>query len=115
MNHGYRALRLDVAAALAFPDGSISAGALRGESMKGTLAVERIAGKLYTPLKAIEEMRERCRVQPSAPAPRGETPLVGHPRRGLDRPRRWTTVSPLVSAFMIVQELKERSRNNKPR
>jgi len=59
-------LRLDVAAAVAFPDGSMGASGLRLEAARGRLAVERIAGKDYTTLKAIEEMRERCRVQPKA-------------------------------------------------
>ncbi len=61
-------LRLDVAASLAFPDGSIGASGLRREARKGRLAVERIAGKDYTTLRAIEEMRELCRVQPKVPA-----------------------------------------------
>jgi len=56
-------LRLNVAAALAFPDGSITASALRREAVKGRLAIERIAGKDYTTLASIERMRELCRVQ----------------------------------------------------
>src|SRR6516164_2573505 len=70
-------LRLDVAAAIAFPDGSMTASGLRRESAKGRLAVERIAGKDFTTLQAIREMRERCRVNPKAldcgSNPSGET------------------------------------------
>src|SRR6266436_10391588 len=55
-------LRLGVAAALAFPDGSMTASGLRREGARGRLAIERIAGKDYTTLAAIEEMRALCRV-----------------------------------------------------
>ena len=43
-------LRLAVAAALAFPDGSMTASGLRRESTRGRLVIERIAGKDYTTL-----------------------------------------------------------------
>lgn len=58
-------LRLNVAAALAFPDGSMGASGLRREAARGRLVIERIAGKDYTTLQAIEDMRQLCRVQPS--------------------------------------------------
>ncbi|HQS49925.1 MAG TPA: hypothetical protein PK706_26355 [Xanthobacteraceae bacterium] len=71
-------LRLCVAAAIAFPDGSITASSLRRESLKGRLAVVRVANKDYTTLKAIEEMMGQCRVQPKEPAcgssPQRQTP-----------------------------------------
>jgi len=50
-------LRLDLAARLAFPDGSLSGTSLRREAEAGRLQVERIAGKLFTTLQAITEMR----------------------------------------------------------
>src|SRR6478752_10615440 len=56
-------LRLDVAAALAYPDGSMTASGLRREAAKGRLAIERVAGKDYTTLRNIEEMRALCRVE----------------------------------------------------
>ena len=56
-------LRLAVAAALAFPDGSMTASGLRREASRGRLAIERIAGKDYTTLRNIEEMRALCRVE----------------------------------------------------
>ncbi len=43
-------LRLSVAAAIAFPDGSMSASGLRREAARGRLVIERIAGKDYTTL-----------------------------------------------------------------
>jgi hypothetical protein len=57
-------LRLEVAAQLAFPGGGITAAGLRKEARRGKLAVERIAGKDYTTLSAIEDMRALCRTNP---------------------------------------------------
>jgi hypothetical protein len=54
-------LRLDVAAALAYPDGSMTASGLRREAARGRLVIERTAGKDYTTLAEIERMRELCR------------------------------------------------------
>jgi hypothetical protein len=56
-------LRLSVAAALAFPDGSMTASGLRREGARGRLVIERVAGKDYTTLANIEEMRALCRVE----------------------------------------------------
>jgi hypothetical protein len=61
---GDRPLRLSVAAALAFPDGSMTASGLRREGERSRLVIERIAGKVYTTLVAIEKMRELCRKPP---------------------------------------------------
>jgi hypothetical protein len=57
-------LRLGVAAAIAFPDGSMTASGLRREGARGRLVVERIAGKDYTTLAHIERMRNLCRLLP---------------------------------------------------
>ena len=56
-------LRLDVAAALAYPDGSMTASGLRREAARGRLVIERTAGKDYTTLRNIEHMRDLCRVE----------------------------------------------------
>ena len=48
-------LRLGIAAALAFPDGTMTASGLRREAARGRLVVERIAGKDYTTLANIDE------------------------------------------------------------
>src|SRR6266567_3144841 len=53
-------LRLDVAAALAFPDAT-----LRRERDAGRLTVERIGNRDYTTIAAIQEMREKCRLAPN--------------------------------------------------
>jgi hypothetical protein len=55
-------LRIDVAAQLAYPDGSMTASGLRREIAKGRLECERVAGKQYVTLADIERMRARCRV-----------------------------------------------------
>ena len=60
-------LRLEVAASLAFPDGTISLSSLRREAAKGRLIVWRIAGKDMTTLSEINKMVMRCRVQKSPP------------------------------------------------
>jgi hypothetical protein len=59
-------LRLEIAATLAFPDGSMTVAGLRREGVRGRLVIERIAGKDYTTLANIERMRELCRVQAKA-------------------------------------------------
>jgi hypothetical protein len=60
-------LRLGVAAAIAFPDGSMTAAGLRREAARGRLIIERIAGKDFTTLANIERMRELCRVEAKVP------------------------------------------------
>ena len=54
-------LRLKDAARIAFPFGGMTASGLRREAKRGRLTIERIAGKDYTTLHFIEEMRQRCR------------------------------------------------------
>src|SRR5271169_4623472 len=60
-------LRLAVAAALAYPDGSMTDSGLRREASRGRLVIERTAGKDYTTLADIQRMRELCRVEQKAP------------------------------------------------
>lgn len=67
-------LRLEMAAKLGFPDGSMTTGALRRLAAAQKLDHEKIAGKYFVTLAAIEEMRERCRVPAKAPAQRTEGP-----------------------------------------
>jgi hypothetical protein len=78
-------LRLAVAAALAYPDGSMTASGLRREAKRGRLVIERTAGKDYTTLAAIERMRELCRKPPkdrdSSFAANGETNPAPSPTR----------------------------------
>jgi hypothetical protein len=84
-------LRLSVAAAIAFPDGSMSASGLRRENARGRLVIERIAGKDYTSLADIERMRELCRVgsnlQGSISEPREGAKKASFVRKQLGHPR----------------------------
>ena len=57
-------LRLARAAAIAFPDGSMSAGGLRVEADRGRLVIYRIAGKDYTTLANIRRMIDQCPREP---------------------------------------------------
>lgn len=57
-------MRLAHAAEQAFPGGGMTASGLRREAARGHLMIERIAGKDYTTLTAIANMRRLCRVEP---------------------------------------------------
>src|SRR3979411_2311256 len=72
-------LRLSVVAALAFPDGSMTASGLRRERARGRLLIERIAGKDYTTLANIERMRELCRVEAKGHACTSDGVAPAHP------------------------------------
>lgn len=60
-------LRLERAAAIAFPGGGMSASSLRKERDRGRLATEHIAGKEFVTLAAIDEMRRLCRREARGP------------------------------------------------
>jgi hypothetical protein len=61
-------LLLRVAAKLAYPDGSMTISGLRRERDRGNLVVERVAGKEYTTLADIKNMRAKCRDRRREPA-----------------------------------------------
>src|SRR5258708_35946109 len=69
-------LRLSVAAAIAFPDQSISESSLRREAERGRLTVEVIAGKTFTTLNEIERMCGRCRVEVRVPVSTSDQPAT---------------------------------------
>lgn len=73
-------LRLKRAAELAFPMGGMTAAGLRREAQRGRLVIERIAGKDFVTLAAIEEMRKLCRVQAKAPAAGAGTATISADR-----------------------------------
>ena len=108
-------LRLNVAAALAYPDGSMTASGLRREAARGRLVIERTAGKDYTTLGAIRTMRDLCRLEA-----RGRGYGSGE-RAATEGPGRRTTPCgssetetikrAQAAARMIVQELKGHSPN----
>lgn len=65
-------LRLADALAIAFPMGGMTVSGLRRERDKGNLVVERIAGKEFVTLAAIDDMRAKCRDERK---PRAASPL----------------------------------------
>ncbi|WP_454619342.1 hypothetical protein [Bradyrhizobium cenepequi] len=71
-------LRLEVAACISFPDGSLSVSAMRREAAAGRLVTYRIAGKDFTTLADIEEMTKLCRVQARDPGSPSKKPRTGN-------------------------------------
>jgi hypothetical protein len=60
-------LRLAAAAELVFgQDGGMTASGLRKEAQRGRLVIERIAGKDFTTLRAIADMRRLCQLAPKS-------------------------------------------------
>ena len=60
-------LRLKDAVRLGFPGGGMTVSGLRREHKRGNIAFEVIAGKQFTTLRDINEMRRRCRDIPREP------------------------------------------------
>jgi hypothetical protein len=87
-------LRLGIAAALAYPDGSMTTSGLRKEAGRGRLAIERVAGKDYTTLRAIAEMRKKCLLEPkgrgSGLGRNADQPVENLSPERPGHPRRWT-------------------------
>jgi hypothetical protein len=111
-------LRLDVAAALAYPDGSMTASGLRKEAARGRLVIERTAGKDYTTLANIERMRGLCRVEEKARDFGCETPNMTAPENSHTPPhgssKTAVTARAHAVALTIVEELKGRSSTTSP-
>jgi hypothetical protein len=103
-------LRLGVAAALAYPDGSMTSSGLRKEAGRGRLVIERVAGKDYTTLAAIERMRELCRQNPKARDCGSEKQEGTKPARSVTEPFGLSSTEAIrraqSAAAMIVTELK---------
>jgi hypothetical protein len=108
-------LRLAVAAAIAYPDGSMPASGLRREAARGRLVIERTAGKDYTTLANISRMRELCRVEVKVLG-------FGCARRNMIEPEDSRTQQPgslktdhtaraRDAALMIVEGLRQHSRD----
>src|ERR1700733_7781725 len=72
-------LRLEVAAELGFPGGSMSTASLGRLVVSRKLAHEKIAGKYFVTLSAIEEMRTSCRVPAKALASPSNEPETERP------------------------------------
>lgn len=82
-------VRLVAILRVAFPRGGMSVSGLRREAGRGRLVIMRIAGKDFTTLSSIEEMKQKCRV-PANPLASGSVRQQG-PRSHLGHPRRRQT------------------------
>ena len=112
-------LRLDRAVKLAFPFGGMTVSGLRRERDRGNLGIEKIAGKEFTTLRNIEEMRVKCRAQLKAQdcgsnrkSVTNKEGLPGAPRGSLEMDR---IKSARAALEMTARELNVRSRNISPR
>lgn len=110
-------LRLGVAAAMAFPDGSMTIAGLRREAHRGRLAITRIAGKDYTTLAAIRDMIEQCRVQPKEQGSGSARPVAAKTENSA--PQHGSSLMeagniPLAAALRIVEELRGPSPPTSP-
>jgi hypothetical protein len=103
-------LRLEVAAKLAFPGGGISAASLRTEARRGRLAIERIAGKDFTTLRAIQQMRASCVVKEQDSG--SGQPTVE--KKNNESSRTADDSIALASALRSLQKLKKSCRNSSP-
>jgi hypothetical protein len=100
-------LRLAVAARLAFPDGSMTASGLRKEAVKGRLTIERIAGKDFVTLSAIQSMRNLCQIRRRAPDSGSGRPEDERKPPGSSETK--TSKSALAAALTTARRLSEGS------
>jgi hypothetical protein len=99
-------LRLDVAAKLYFPDGSMSGRSLQREAGRGNLEVMHIAGKTFTTLADIGRMCAKCRVRSGPPGSTCEKPDPAAAPSGSSRTAASNTA--LARARTISRKLKQR-------
>lgn len=104
-------VRLDVAARIAFKDGSMTVSGLRREVRRGRLSVERIAGRDYTTLADIERMRVLCREEQKGRAYTSVN-APDAPRFGLSSTEK--TNSGRAAVLMIAEELKNSCKRTSP-
>jgi hypothetical protein len=105
-------LRLKDAVAIAFPAGGMTVSGLRREVAKGRLVLETIARKQFVTLRAIDEMRLKCRENPKAPACTFAGDAAANPH-GLSSTEQ--TKSALVAAQTIAERLKKPSPPTSPK
>jgi hypothetical protein len=72
-------ITLDTAAALAFPDGTVSVNVLRAQRDKGRLDTWRLGRREYTTLEAVNRMKQQCHAEPRQPASGSVNEKVGLP------------------------------------
>ena len=101
-------VRLRDIVTMAFPAGGMTASGLRREAGRGRLALMRIAGKDFTTLAAIEEMKTRCHVPANQPGSGSDRRTRTAPPPGSSSTAESNPA--LAAANMIVQQLSARSR-----
>jgi|SRR6516165_2783965 hypothetical protein len=95
-------LRLKTAVEVAFPAGGMTASGLRKEAAKGNLVIETIAGKQFTTLNAIQEMRTKCRDKQKA---QGSTSNLSERKKGSSaRGRSGTSVTERAKLARVALE-----------
>ncbi len=100
-------LRLSKAVAIAFPDGSLKPSTLMTEHQRGNLELEKIGGRWFVTLRAINEMRKKCRVVVNRPGFGSENEQVVRPyTSSLTEAERSARAAALIAA----ERLKKRSR-----
>jgi hypothetical protein len=57
---------LEMAARVAFPDGSMTVSGLRNEIRKGNLEASKVAGRIWTTVNNIERLMQRCSITEAA-------------------------------------------------
>jgi hypothetical protein len=112
------ALLLDVAARLAFPDGSVSGLVLRRAASRDELQTERLGGRVYTTLAWIREWRTRCRQKPrglDCGSSRGTAALTAGDDRAPGQLRTTTaSVSARASAEAALADLRQKLKKPSP-
>lgn len=91
-----------------FFGGRLTPSALRTEAAKGNLDIIQIARKDFVTRRAIEEMKERCRVNRARPAS-GSAPIREH-----GSSRTAPDASAQDAVRLLLKRRKERSQNTSP-
>ena len=98
-------LSLDVAARIAFPDGSMSGLALRNAATRGDLGHAKIGGRVYTSLADIERMvaARWVKAEPRRSAPPDDTEAEEE------------AGAAMAGALRVCEEVQQRFAKKKPR
>lgn len=100
-------VRLAAILPVAFPHGGMTVSGLRKEAARGRLTIMRIAGKDFTTLQSIEEMKAKCRVPANQPDYGCDRPAKTEQPHGSFSTAGSSTA--LAAALLIVKGLKEPS------
>jgi len=100
-------LRLSKAVVIAFPDGSLKPSTLMTEHQRGNLELEKIGGRWFVTLRAIMEMRKKCRVVVNRPGFGSDSEQAVRPYTSSSTE---AERSARAAALMRAERLKKRSR-----